>query len=281
MFKKNILLLIIVFLPFMGAYTLPLRYVDSGESPPITHTQTVKLLGTESFLYRVSKEPSGAIRVERANDLTHVVLNQNRWEEAINLVTKKMTGVVDNTPMTGLTSSQAMSLDQEIQSCIAKENTTDHLTVLMLEPEADHTISHAYRFDLKKLLIEKNSEFISLSMLLAQTDEQKNFIEKTSKDAGLSPTVCWHEAKFTTQRAWTRHHFEITGGLYMTGFFFADIFMKKAFSWNPYAATALYGSAMTYQLCHHHRWGDLKQSLTALGALGALSFSRYHGLLPI
>jgi hypothetical protein len=234
------------------------------DTETFTKTQTVQLRGNESFLYRVADHSKGMLNIQRASDLTHINIDESEWRKILAKACPKVT-----------TCSDDSCLESDAQRAIATNNTEKNLTVLLHYPGKGKTSDLVHTFDLPQML-QFGAEQIKLAMLLAQNDEQRTVISEAAREAGIE----WpQKAIFKAQKIWTRHQFEITGALYMGGFYFADLLLQKTWAFNPYAASALYATTMTYQLWNSRHWGDVSQSTAALGALGALSLARYKGIL--
>lgn len=265
MFIKHTFLFSTLFL-FVTACADPRSRLSLSDpnTETFTKTQTVQLTGNESFLYRLTDHSKGQLNIQRASDLTYINIDESKWREILAKACPKIT-----------TCSDDSYLESDAQRAIATNNTEKNLTVLLHYPGKGKTSDYVHTFNLPQML-RSGTEQIKLAMLLAQNDEQRTVISEAARKAGIE----WRQkAAFTTQRVWTRHQFEITGALYMGGFYCADLLLQKTWAYSPYVASGLFATTMTYQLWNSRHWGDVNQSAAALGALGALSLARYKGIL--
>ncbi|MAP24694.1 MAG: hypothetical protein CMM87_04080 [Rickettsiales bacterium] len=269
MFIRHTFILSAFFL-FITAYADPQFSFAPPEEGTVTRTQVVKLSGNERFLFRTSERKGRDVQIERADNLTNITVPSSVWREVMEISRKKITTYEGSS-----VDPDNTCLSLNAQKALVEDNTTENLTVLLHSPQEGTRTDLIHTFNLPQML-QSGTEQIKLAMLLAQNDAQRAVISEAARKAGIE----WRQkATFTTQKIWARHQFEITGALYMGGFFCADLLLQKIWSYNPYAATALYGVTMSYQLWNSRHWGDFNQSTAALGALGALSFARYKGLL--
>ena len=279
MFIKPTFLFSTLFLFVTACAEPPSRLSLADPSETTTRTQTVqRLMGNESFLFRAYDYPGKKqVRVQRADDLTHVTLSKKIWAEIMSdeFSSKKPCEKLEANEQRIIAEKKL----EELSVILYEIDEEKHKKLIELEASAGKRTSskcpHIITFNLTNLL-NGGKEHIKFAMLLAQSDEQRKIISEAAGKAGIE----WYQrVALKSQRIWTRHQFEITGALYTGGFFCADLLLQKMWAYNPYVASGLFATTMTYQLWNSRHWGHVNQSTAALSALGALSLARYKGLL--